>query len=323
VNENDVTQGTGRPRSFQSMDILNVTAYDIMLSTITALKMQLLGQSTVGNCCSHFHLVIQSLLNRGCGSVSSSRFQCLQEKENPAYRLCCKTKQRCVTKNKQLESGSDILHPQVQKYNIEHNITNDKLWGKLRALPRKKEEICGQYVISDIWLNGTRLGNINEEAFTDVFLSGMMLNSSLFQSNNGLRHILKETICMENSRFVNWERTMSNSGIISRKQIRKDMAFRLIYLAIHEHQHRFARKEASHRLNCNNKSGKLREQLTTSNVGKFDYECPDAKYIVSYMPRMDQDATLRLGIIDLLFLGIVSNRVTLIMNNIPIKPNSC
>jgi len=79
---NDFAGGTGRPRPFQSIDILNITAYDIMLSTTIALKMQLLTQSTVGNCCSHFHLIIQSLLTRGCRSAKLNKFQCVQKNKD-------------------------------------------------------------------------------------------------------------------------------------------------------------------------------------------------------------------------------------------------
>ena len=86
VNENDAFQGTGYPkeylRSESSLD-------DIMLSTMISLKMQLYTIATAGNCCSNFHKLMETFQGRGCG-VRNQEFTCLQDFENPEFRICCK-----------------------------------------------------------------------------------------------------------------------------------------------------------------------------------------------------------------------------------------
>merc|ERR1712176_523975 len=110
VNENDVTQGTGRPNHFQKISS-NITSDEVMLSTVMALKMQLLGQSTILNCCSSFHKVILSFLRRGCGAVQMNHFECLQDNENPLFRLCChysRTSNKISPKQRNLCQSNNI-----------------------------------------------------------------------------------------------------------------------------------------------------------------------------------------------------------------------
>lgn len=83
ANDEDVTQNTGSPGGF------SVAADEVMLSTMTAVKLQLLTGATVGNCCSNFHKMMASFLARGCGSARKNYFECLQDNENEEYRLCC------------------------------------------------------------------------------------------------------------------------------------------------------------------------------------------------------------------------------------------
>jgi len=104
VNENDVTQGTGNPNKYRKGKASNITADDIMLSTVMAIKMQLHSQSTILNCCSNFHKLILSFLRRGCGAAKINHFECLQDNENPKYRLCCHFgKKSCKSKKEKLK----------------------------------------------------------------------------------------------------------------------------------------------------------------------------------------------------------------------------
>jgi hypothetical protein len=84
VNVDDVTQGTGTPRRYRAKD-----AYLVMLSTMAAMKMQLMPKYSVVNCCSSFHQVILDLLRSGCGAVKSPDFRCLQETDDPRFHVCC------------------------------------------------------------------------------------------------------------------------------------------------------------------------------------------------------------------------------------------
>ena len=89
ANDNDVAQGTGNPMYYEQMASRNITADDIMLSTMSSISMQLMATWTVGNCCSNFHKLMLDFLSRGCGAAQKNYFECLQDNENPEFRLCC------------------------------------------------------------------------------------------------------------------------------------------------------------------------------------------------------------------------------------------
>ena len=111
------------PSKYQEMGAINVTADDVMLSTMTSLKMQLMTESTVGNCCSNFHKVMLEFLQNGCGAAKRNHFECLQDNENPEFRVCCEWSTSPECKQKQATNsfgtnfsiGSDILHPDLVK----------------------------------------------------------------------------------------------------------------------------------------------------------------------------------------------------------------
>jgi len=102
ANDKDVAQGTGNPKDYDKMSLWNVTADDIMLSTLSSLNMQLMAATTVGNCCSNFHKLMEGLLIRGCGAAQRNHFECLQDNKNPDYRVCCQwsNNQECEDKKK-------------------------------------------------------------------------------------------------------------------------------------------------------------------------------------------------------------------------------
>jgi hypothetical protein len=88
TNHFDVTQDTGYFDSTNTKKTQH-TANEIMLSSISSLKLQLYTRITVGNCCSNFHLLLKDLLSVGCGSSPIHTFQCLQTHANPTFRVCC------------------------------------------------------------------------------------------------------------------------------------------------------------------------------------------------------------------------------------------
>lgn len=86
TNKQDVLQGAGIAVAYRP----NVTADQVMLSTIVAIKMQLATRHMVGDCCSNFHNLIMDLRQGGCGIVASgSSMTCLQQQEDPKFRVCC------------------------------------------------------------------------------------------------------------------------------------------------------------------------------------------------------------------------------------------
>jgi len=93
TNHRDIAQDTGYledvigPRSNVSKSL--ITADEAMVSALSSLKAQLQTRVTIGNCCSNFHLLLKDLLDEGCGSAVENSFQCLQDHEDEAFRVCC------------------------------------------------------------------------------------------------------------------------------------------------------------------------------------------------------------------------------------------
>ena len=95
------------------------------------------------------------------------------------------------------------------------------------------------------------------------------------------------------------------------------------YLSLHYHQHRYAIPEAEQRYN----TGSARDGCAPVSqaglthkygVGRFDYECPGAKYLVMSLHQVGRGAIVRSGIVPALLL---TNRVVLLLNNVPKSVN--
>jgi hypothetical protein len=99
TNEFDVMQGSGNPTKLP--DVPEVKE-DILLSTIASLKMQMHAKLTVGNCCSNHHLLLFDFLQEGCGEYSENTGKCMQDNEDPKFRLCCgwSKSEACLAKRK-------------------------------------------------------------------------------------------------------------------------------------------------------------------------------------------------------------------------------
>lgn len=105
VNDADVGQNSGHPNDFGE------GADEVMLSTVLALKMQLMAGSTIGNCCSGFHKLMAEFLSRGCGASYTNHFECLQDSEKKEFRSCCQysKSEKCQGQPKPY-GGSDSLY---------------------------------------------------------------------------------------------------------------------------------------------------------------------------------------------------------------------
>ena len=94
INEFDIQQDSGNPKfnipeHNLDMELEENNADQVMLSMISSLQLQLLTRYTIGNCCSNFHRLLFEMLDGGCGAAYQISLECLQENENPEFRICC------------------------------------------------------------------------------------------------------------------------------------------------------------------------------------------------------------------------------------------
>lgn len=111
INQNDTMQGTGASRTYGRR------SYDVMVSSLAAIQLQLHSKHLVGNCCSTFHQLLMDIVKTGCGVSTSPTFECMQELDDENFRLCCswtkgKTcrKRRKKFKNRVVQMGREKFH---------------------------------------------------------------------------------------------------------------------------------------------------------------------------------------------------------------------
>jgi hypothetical protein len=114
--------------------------------------------------------------------------------------------------------------------------------------------------------------------------------------------VLQQTLADENSRFLN----NLDSTDESSENVRL-WAVRLMYLAIHYHQHAPALKEAQHRLKL--PSSACSAEMEKRQIGKFDFECPGAKYLVISLQSNGLGANIRDVIFGFLTTGLLTGRI--------------
>jgi hypothetical protein len=101
TNTNDVHQGNGSTK--RPVLTHGATADDITLSILSSFKLQLNAASSVGNCCSNFHQTLFHLLRGGCGLHIENKGQCLQDRNESIYQLCCDVRHKRFCPGKRLE----------------------------------------------------------------------------------------------------------------------------------------------------------------------------------------------------------------------------
>lgn len=201
-----------------------------------------------------------------------------------------------------------------------------------------KNKGCLSRLNSQSWLDGTRFGNQNRtdsRGIDDDYVVSSILNTaslfSDFETNS--QTLLKQTLCAETSRFRNLKFTYnavakkSNGSYhdqiffdttgMTKNQTIHHLSLRLLYLSVHVHQHRHATKEAEHRFanpeQCEN-------DMIAKGIGKFDFECPDAKFLVVPMKISGLGSQMRLIVAPSLMAGIATDRVVIFVNNSPVGP---
>ena len=207
----------------------------------------------------------------------------------------------------------------------------------------KKSQKRYIFTNSETWLAGPRLGNnANGTSLTLDVIHDLIINANPGdtiihgeRSFSGSIPILKRTICTENSKFMQWEDPLQAAKNLTPYKDTvelKMLAFRLFYLAIHEHQNRPAREEAKARFSCaedNYGRGltipyskpsppEIDQNISattitpnTNIVGDFDFECPDAKFIAATIKTEGMGASVRYGALSALRLGMMTGRVVI------------
>ena len=172
---------------------------------------------------------------------------------------------------------------------------------------------------SEGWLQGPRLGN-NGELMDDDYVRRMILEMPYVLKSyyDVTQPILSSTLCHTQSRFVN----DTQYDAQDEKTIRL-WAVRLVYLALHYHQHHWALPEAKFRLDSSNGSNSCTTPMESTNnhnsnnntIGIFDYECPDAKFMIVPLKGHGLGANMRTTVVPALLVGLAANRVVVFVNN--------
>ena len=163
---------------------------------------------------------------------------------------------------------------------------------------------------SPTWLQGPRLGNIDDPSLTRKFDILPPAQSNAADSFR-LQDLLDQSICSEGSRF----RTMDNTTQIT-NETRASWTTRLIYWSMHYHQTRHAWTEARHRQGAT-RTGSTCSGIGT-NIGHYDYECPNATFIVASLANVGLGANVRGGMVYGYLAGLVANRVVVWINDSPV-----
>lgn len=169
---------------------------------------------------------------------------------------------------------------------------------------------CGN---SQRWLNEKRHGNLRHDPlFTGDLAKNMVLDLDKLLVSEQRHTILGQSICHERGRF----RNDTAAGLSLDDRTVRLWAVRLIYYAMHYHQHRLAVPEATQRHRRTQGSSCSQETLQQQhNVGVFDYECPNAKYIIVGVSGNGLGANVRGLMIPAFLMGLTFDRIVLFVNN--------
>ena len=164
------------------------------------------------------------------------------------------------------------------------------------------------------WLDGPRLGNCNAshgDRDNDDDIVFLISRPSLTTTATILR---QQAFCGPQSPFQSISVGSSNTD-------RLLWTTRLLYLAVHWHQHSPALPEAQHRHRHANPHCPQQAFANSSRVGSFDYECPTAKFLVVAFSKNGIGANLRLVAVPALMVGLATQRVVLFVNDAPVGPD--
>ena len=154
------------------------------------------------------------------------------------------------------------------------------------------------------WLEGTRISNAYTN-MTDEFVYNLVNVTQLIHRADT---ITSTTVCHKDGTFRS--QTPSTTWDLSDERLLSEWQFRLTYLSIHYHMHKPAMRELEARRACGHPLP----------AAKMDFECKDAKFLVANMGKMGLGASFRLGAIVSLWMGIVTDRITVFVNHAKVGP---
>jgi hypothetical protein len=161
---------------------------------------------------------------------------------------------------------------------------------------------------SDAWLRGPRLGNANYSFGMDYSLGKNLILSSIHWSKDNLPILLQQSICEENSRFVQRQPTIDAESEL------RLWVVRLVYMYIHYHQHRHAFIEMQ------NTDAQCIIERQEAGIGPFDFECTNARFLVVRFYNNGIGANMRYAAVPALMAGLATDRVVLFVNHSPVGP---
>ena len=164
------------------------------------------------------------------------------------------------------------------------------------------------------WLDGPRLGN---SEVSDGDNDSMLMPTRMTATTTG--SILgQQAFCGPQSPFQSVSIDTTNIDYADNQQQQQRLwTTRLLFLAVHWHQHSPAILETQHR----HANPNCRQALANNRVGSFDYECPTAKFLVVAFSKNGIGANLRLVAVPALMVGLVTQRVVLFVNDAPVGPD--
>jgi hypothetical protein len=171
--------------------------------------------------------------------------------------------------------------------------------GPINCFPHNSEE----------WLKGPRIGNHNEPLMNDAFIKRMTLELPYMLSLPGkAKPYLGQTISFENSRFMNDAESDEDP-----KSMRL-WSVRLLYLIAIYHQHREAIPEAEELYSDEDTRQTCQKEREARGIGLYDYECPNAKYIIAPLSSNGMGANVRSGTTKVLLAGLITGRIVHFVN---------
>ena len=155
------------------------------------------------------------------------------------------------------------------------------------------------------WIDLPRHGN-NDDGMDESFLWNMLLGlDNLLGSANQSQSIMAQTMCYQQSRFLN--HSVDIDGDEATLRLR---SIRLIYVALHYHQHIHALPEVIGR----HANRHCEPEYAGRQIGKFDFECPDARFLVVSLFQQGLGANIHYVAIQALMAGLALDRVVLFVN---------
>mmetsp|Transcript_21658 Transcript_21658/g.32804 ORF Transcript_21658/g.32804 Transcript_21658/m.32804 type:complete len:349 (+) Transcript_21658:124-1170(+) len=186
---------------------------------------------------------------------------------------------------------------------------------KLDAIKKHKEDFAarknatnGAFSSNSLeWLMSTRLSNAIEKDPQNVW--SQILDNADFLDTLDPSLLTERTVCDKSSQFRS---TFAQEWDAQNETVVKGWTFRLIYLAIHHLHHFPAKEEAELRRKFYDPENSDYDNLLSSS----DFECPNTKFIITTVARMGFGATFRIGVVNSILYGIVTDRVTIFLNNV-------